>query len=166
MPITSLLILVFLNSETLKRFKLSTMVSPPLLLIPDCPAPFINQALYPASKGCKSAPCTFKDSLLTRLAVTAGRICSPIGANTTCCLPCPSLDWFYPDNFYHQTRYAGFIATASLSLCLFMLITWLVLPPEKTKRHHLNMSLVASLLLMEVRGGSFCTRDPCSTDAM
>jgi len=132
------------------------MVSLPLLSIPSCPAPFINEALYPASKGCKCRKSTKHKAQTTKLSsdkrrpVTAGRICSPIGANTTCCLPCPALDWFYPEDFYHRTSYAGYIATASLSLCIFMLVTWIVLPPEKTKRHHLNMSLVASLLLMEV----------------
>jgi uncharacterized BrkB/YihY/UPF0761 family membrane protein len=43
------------------------------------------------------------------------------------------------------------VATATLILTLLMLLSWAVLPAAKTKRHYLNVSLVVSIVMIEVR---------------
>ena len=67
-----------------------------------------------------------------------------------CCLPCPATDWLYPSNFYSLTRIAGYVNVVGLALCVFMLVSFAVLPLEKTKRHYLNVCLLLSIVFLEL----------------
>lgn len=53
-------------------------------------------------------------------------------------------------DFYKTTRIPGFIALGSLALCVFVLLAFLILPQEHTKRHYLNTSLTISIVMLEV----------------
>ena len=67
-----------------------------------------------------------------------------------CCLPCPATDWLYPSNFYSLTRIAGIVNVIGLALCVFMLLSFAVLPAEKTRRHYLNVCLVVAVVSLEL----------------
>lgn len=68
----------------------------------------------------------------------------------SCCLPCPVTDWVYPDRFQTLTQVANGVAAASALCCLFLLLSWLVLPVEKTNRHYLSVCLTIGVLIMNV----------------
>lgn len=70
--------------------------------------------------------------------VLEGRLCETIGT-LTCCLPCPMTDWTYPDSFNTVGIVAEWIAVASLVCCLFLLLSWMFLPIDKTHRHYLSI---------------------------
>lgn len=69
-----------------------------------------------------------------------------------CCLPCPITDWVYPDYFDTLTQVANGVATASEVCCLFLLLSWLCLPVEKTNRHYLSVCLTIGVFIMNVSG--------------
>jgi hypothetical protein len=54
-----------------------------------------------------------------------------------------------PD-FYSLTRIAGWINVGGLALCVFMLLSFMFLPVEKTKRQYLNVCLIIGIVMMEV----------------
>jgi len=68
----------------------------------------------------------------------------------TCCLPCPLTDWVYPDSFNTLGVAAEWIAVAGAACCVFLLLSWLVLPVEKTHRHYLSICLTIAVMLMNV----------------
>lgn len=99
-----------------------------------CPAPFLQDILY------------------TDGGFIEGRICSPnpLNPNVTCCLPCPLTDWAYPDSFETMGLAANWVAVASTICCLFLLISWAVLPVDKTFRHYLSISLTVAVIMMNL----------------
>ena len=68
----------------------------------------------------------------------------------TCCLPCPLTDWVYPDSFNTLGVVAEWISVAGAACCAFLLLSWLVLPVEKTHRHYLSICLTIAVMLMNV----------------
>lgn len=66
-------------------------------------------------------------------------------------------DWVYPDYFKTMTTTANWVATASVIFTVFLLLSWAVLPVDKTGRHYLSVCLTAAVLLMNVS-----TTAPCS----
>ncbi|KAI0383711.1 hypothetical protein F5Y04DRAFT_19411 [Hypomontagnella monticulosa] len=97
-----------------------------------CPAPFFNELSFPTEGG-----------------HVEGRLCSPLGP-LSCCIPCPMTDWAYPDNFNTATAAADWINVAGMICCGFLLISWIVLPVEKTHRHYLSISLTCAVALMNL----------------
>ncbi|KAI1390134.1 uncharacterized protein F4822DRAFT_225210 [Hypoxylon trugodes] len=97
-----------------------------------CPAPFFNELMFPTSGG-----------------HVEGRLCSPIG-RLSCCIPCPMTDWTYPDNFTTATTAANWVNVVGMICCAFLLISWIVLPVEKTHRHYLSISLTCATVLMNL----------------
>jgi hypothetical protein len=87
-----------------------------------------------------------------------GRICQALG-DITCCLPCPLTDWAYPDAFQTMNAAANWVAVASTLCCVFLLVSWLVLPVDKTYRHYLSICLTMGVMFMNVRSGT-PGRDP------
>jgi hypothetical protein len=83
------------------------------------------------------------------LLVIAGRMCQPF-AGIHCCLPCPKTDWLYPDNFNTITDAANWVNVASMVCTMFVLISWAVLPVEKTHRHYLSICLSLAVALLQV----------------
>lgn len=67
-----------------------------------------------------------------------------------CCLPCPLTDWTYPTYFATLTTAANWVATAGVILCAFLLISWAILPTDKTNRHYLSVCLTLAVMIMSV----------------
>jgi predicted Na+-dependent transporter len=59
-------------------------------------------------------------------------------------------EWVYPDYFDTLTTVANWVAVAGGICCVFLLLSWAVLPVEKTNRHYLSVCLTAGVLLMTV----------------
>ena len=96
------------------------------------------------------------------------RMCSQISDSLMCCLPCPATDWLYPDStslairllilcmayevagFKQMDQAAGYINVVALSLCIFLLLTFVMLPVEITKRHYLNICLLVGNIFVSV----------------
>ncbi|ROW01638.1 hypothetical protein VSDG_02019 [Cytospora chrysosperma] len=97
----------------------------------DCPAPFLNSL-------------QFGDG-----GYLDGRLCMS-EAGISCCLPCPLTAWVYPDNFDSLGKAADWIAVASSVCCVFLLLSWLVLPIDKTHRHYLSICLTFAVVFMNL----------------
>ncbi|KAK3309552.1 uncharacterized protein B0T15DRAFT_545341 [Chaetomium strumarium] len=72
------------------------------------------------------------------------------GGYLTCCLPCPLTDWAYPDNFQTMNAAANWVAVASTLCCVFLLVSWAVLPVDKTYRHYLSICLTMGVMFMNL----------------
>lgn len=59
-------------------------------------------------------------------------------------------DWTYPDNFSQLTSVASWINVVGMICCLFLLLSWICLPVEKTHRHYLSISLTCAVVLMNL----------------
>ncbi|KAI1172512.1 hypothetical protein F4777DRAFT_509091 [Nemania sp. FL0916] len=97
-----------------------------------CLPPFLNEEAFPSKGG-----------------YIAGRLCSNI-TGASCCLPCPLTDWVYPDNFTTATQSADWINVAGMVGCAFLLLSWIVLPVEKTHRHYLSICLTVAVVFMNL----------------
>lgn len=103
------------------------------LTMDGCGHPFFDLTEFPAEGG-------FVD----------GRLCHKLSETLTCCLPCPMTEWVYPDNFTTLTGAGDWVATVSAICCLFLLLSWLCLPVEKTNRHYLSICLTMAVALMNL----------------
>jgi hypothetical protein len=118
-----------------------------------CPKPFLMAEMYGnATVGCEylsscASPISAHRSCLS--VVLPGRMCQEF-AGIHCCLPCPKTDWLYPDNFNTITDAANWINVAGIVCTVFLLITWAVLPVEKTHRHYLSICLAIGVVFMQV----------------
>ena len=121
-----------------------------------------------------ASPACFAD----RIAVIAGRFCVPVprgqSGPVTCCLPCPREDWVYRDSessrhlvptrsrssavadagadagFFAMTRIANYINVVGLVCCFALLLSFAVLPLERTHRHYLSVCLILGIVVMHV----------------
>ncbi|KJZ72203.1 hypothetical protein HIM_08468 [Hirsutella minnesotensis 3608] len=89
------------------------------------------------------------DTLFTGGGYVEGRLCQTIGS-VRCCAPCPVIDWIYSDEFKMTYKVSNWLCLASGICCAILLVTWAVLPPEKTHRHYLSSGFVAALLCMNL----------------
>ncbi|GAW18262.1 hypothetical protein ANO14919_077360 [Xylariales sp. No.14919] len=97
-----------------------------------CYAPFFNEEAFPTTGG-----------------YVSGRLCSNL-TGASCCLPCPLTDWVYPDNFKTATQSADWINVAGMVGCGFLLLSWVVLPVERTHRHYLSICLTVAVVFMNL----------------
>ncbi|KAI0974565.1 hypothetical protein F4678DRAFT_470545 [Xylaria arbuscula] len=97
-----------------------------------CFAPFLNEEAFPTKGG-----------------YIAGRLCSNL-TGASCCLPCPLTDWVYPDNFEAATKSADWVNVAGMVGCAFLLLSWMVLPVERTHRHYLSICLTVAVVFMNL----------------
>ncbi|KAI0446830.1 hypothetical protein F4803DRAFT_454592 [Xylaria telfairii] len=97
-----------------------------------CLAPFFAEASFPAKGG-----------------YVAGRLCSNL-TGESCCLPCPLTDWVYPDNFKTATQSADWVNVVGMVGCAFLLLSWIVLPVERTHRHYLSICLTVAVVFMNL----------------
>lgn len=95
-----------------------------------CPAPF------------------FDASKFTLEGFVDGRFCAPVQPSLVCCLPCPMTDYVYPPRFNTYYRVAEGLNVAGLICLVFLLISFIVLPAEKTRRHYLSYCLIIAAILM------------------
>ncbi|CAI6272253.1 unnamed protein product [Periconia digitata] len=77
-----------------------------------------------------------------------GRFCMPLGPGLNCCLPCPATDFIYPSDFKTWYRAAEILNLVGLVLLCFLLLCFVVLPPEKSRRHYLSNCLIVAAILM------------------
>jgi hypothetical protein len=68
----------------------------------------------------------------------------------SCCLPCPRTDWVYSGDFQDRNHIANYVSIISLVLNTFLLVTFIVIPREKSHRHYLSIGLTASLILIAI----------------
>ncbi|QIW95887.1 hypothetical protein AMS68_001405 [Peltaster fructicola] len=99
-----------------------------------CPAPFLDQSLFPSTGG-------FVDARLCMQVV-------PTPDQPTCCLPCPATDWLYPNSFKTANTVAEWLNVFGLVLLLFMLTSYVSLPVSKTRSHYLSTCLVLSIIMV------------------
>ena len=59
-------------------------------------------------------------------------------------------DWAYPDEFNTLGLVAQWIAVASTVCCVFLLLSWIILPVDKTHRHYLSLCLTTAVIFMNV----------------
>ncbi|KAJ5603296.1 hypothetical protein N7537_006252 [Penicillium hordei] len=96
-----------------------------------CPAPFLQETLFPTVGG-------FID----------GRYCKNVSyGNSTysCCLPCPLAEWRYDTDLADKISASSWISVAILPLCIFLLISYAVLPVKWTHRHYLSIAFIIPL---------------------
>lgn len=95
----------------------------------------------------------FSDCALLTFSDVDGRFCAPIPQiqpGLVCCLPCPATDFLYPQSFKHWYRAAEALNLVGLVLLLFLLVSFICLPAEKTRRHYLSYCLIIAAILMAV----------------
>ncbi|KAK7182119.1 hypothetical protein DPSP01_008274 [Paraphaeosphaeria sporulosa] len=105
----------------------STLSSP---LRGNCPAPFFDAAQF-----------GFGGSV-------EGRFCAPIPNLGDCCLPCPATDYIYPDDFKKWYRAAEALNLAGLVCMVFLLVSFICLPAEQTRRHYLSYCLIVAAMFL------------------
>ncbi|KAK3382837.1 hypothetical protein B0T24DRAFT_24602 [Lasiosphaeria ovina] len=59
-------------------------------------------------------------------------------------------DWAYPDRFVTLGVAAEWVAVVGTICCAFLLVSWAVLPVDKTYRHYLSICLTTAVLLMNL----------------
>ncbi|ORY08847.1 hypothetical protein BCR34DRAFT_488145 [Clohesyomyces aquaticus] len=80
-----------------------------------------------------------------------GRFCAPvpqIKADLVCCLPCPATEYLYPPNFKTWYRVAEGLNVAGLVVLVFLMLSFVCLPAEKTRRHYLSYCLIVGAMLL------------------
>ena len=59
-------------------------------------------------------------------------------------------DWVYPDSFQTLGFVAGWLGVVGTICCVFLLLSWVALPVEKTHRHYLSICLTIAVIFMNV----------------
>ncbi|KAF2253342.1 hypothetical protein BU26DRAFT_418404 [Trematosphaeria pertusa] len=80
-----------------------------------------------------------------------GRFCAPVDqikAGLFCCLPCPATDYLYPPEFKSYYRAAEVLNLIGLVCLVFLLVSFICLPAEKTRRHYLSYCLIIAAILL------------------
>ncbi|KAJ5512881.1 hypothetical protein N7463_002433 [Penicillium fimorum] len=98
-----------------------------------CPPPFLQEALFPTTGG-------FID----------GRYCEKItfgNSSYSCCLPCPLGEWRYDTDLAEKIAVTSWISVAILPLCIFLLISYAVLPVKHTHRHYLSICFTLAFII-------------------
>ncbi|KAL5441043.1 hypothetical protein PMIN06_009485 [Paraphaeosphaeria minitans] len=111
----------------------------------NCTAPLLDLATFSKSGG-----------------YAAGRYCG-LGSfedGTTCCFPCPIQDWLYKPNWEDHLRIPNYLSVLSVTLCLFLMLSFAVLPPEATYRHYLSVGLLFPVLFISLSFAIPVTTDP------
>ncbi|KAF1819470.1 uncharacterized protein K489DRAFT_325896, partial [Dissoconium aciculare CBS 342.82] len=102
----------------------------------DCVAPFLDASKFPSNEG-----------------FLAGRFCETIlnlPNQPTCCLPCPASDYIYPQSFGTSIAAASWLNVAGLALMAFLLLSYLILPAQKTRSHYLSVCLIVSIMMIAI----------------
>ncbi|KAF1959309.1 hypothetical protein CC80DRAFT_324984 [Byssothecium circinans] len=77
-----------------------------------------------------------------------GRFCASMQRGLSCCLPCPATDYLYPQDFKSWYRAAEALNLIGLVLLCFLLLSFIVLPAEKSRRHYLSYCLIIAAIFM------------------
>ncbi|KAI1584023.1 hypothetical protein PtrEW7m1_002943 [Pyrenophora tritici-repentis] len=103
-----------------------------------CTAPLLDESLFPQKGG-----------------YLPGRYCGLgsfqiDGGTASCCFPCPIQDYIYAPNWRTRLRIPNYLSILSVTLCTFLLLSFLALPPSKTHRHYLSVGLLIPVLLVKM----------------
>ncbi|KAK3069860.1 hypothetical protein LTR53_011470 [Teratosphaeriaceae sp. CCFEE 6253] len=101
--------------------------------VTSCPTPFLDATLFPPRGG-----------------NIASRFCAAPNPALLCCLPCPLSDWVFSDSFQHQAPTANYVGILTFVLNALLLLTYVVLPEEKSHRHYLSIGLTISLMILSL----------------
>lgn len=71
-----------------------------------------------------------------------------IPGEPTCCLPCPATNWAYADTFQTYNDVAEWLNVAGLIMLVFMLLSYIVLPTQKTRSHYLSVCLIIAVIMI------------------
>ncbi|KAL4916518.1 hypothetical protein BDW62DRAFT_211922 [Aspergillus aurantiobrunneus] len=102
--------------------------------------------------GACSAP-FYQESLFDNGGFVDGRFCQVTPTregNVSCCLPCPSASWMFGDDIQEKTRTASWVSVAVLPLCIFLLVSYAVLPAKRTHRHYLSICFTLGICCMQI----------------
>lgn len=91
---------------------------------------------------------------LTCIAVE-GRFCAQIPTLGDCCLPCPATDYLYPADFKKWYRAAEALNLAGLVCMGFLMVSFICLPAEQTRRHYLSYCLIIAAMFLAVSMSQF-----------
>lgn len=92
----------------------------------------------------------FESSTVLTCIAVEGRFCATIGEYGNCCLPCPATDYLYPKDFNSWYRAAEALNLAGLVCMLFLLVSFVCLPAEQTRRHYLSYCLIVAAIFLAV----------------
>jgi len=90
----------------------------------------------------------YHSTRLTYKAEISARFCSNATTELTCCLPCPITHWVFADKFDAHAPVANYVSIAAFVCNVLLLLTFAVVPEEKSHRHYLSVSMTVSLLLL------------------
>ncbi|CAD6564432.1 MAG: hypothetical protein ASARMPREDX12_002659 [Alectoria sarmentosa] len=82
-----------------------------------------------------------------------GRFCAPVPSahgTVDCCLPCPITDWVYSDDFNTIPKAANWLNVAGIVCSMSLLLSFIVLPVQKTNRHYLTIGLVVAICFLQL----------------
>jgi hypothetical protein len=63
-------------------------------------------------------------------------------------LPCPATSWAYSDSFATYNSIAEWLNVVGLILLTFMLLSYVVLPTQKTRSHYLSVCLIIAVIMI------------------
>ncbi|KAL8755290.1 MAG: hypothetical protein Q9199_003756 [Rusavskia elegans] len=101
-----------------------------------CVAPFLQRSLFPSQEG-----------------YLPGRFCAPVpslGGSIECCLPCPATSWIYSDNFETIPKASNWLNVAGMVCTMSLLVSFFVLPVEKTSRHYLTVCFIIAVCILQL----------------
>ena len=98
----------------------------------------------------EDASAMIRDRLGELASLVLSGVCGEISATLTCCLPCPLVQWLYPDWLFRSAQIANWFNVPALVCQVFLLVTFAVLPQEKVHGRYLSVGLCVALVMLEV----------------
>ncbi|KAL2867128.1 protein gprM [Aspergillus lucknowensis] len=97
-------------------------------------------------------PPYYQEDLFDNGGFVGGRFCqnTPTAGNASCCLPCPQASWLYGEEIQDKIKIASWVSVAVLPLCVFLLVSYAVLPAKRTHRHYLSICFTLGIGLMQI----------------
>ena len=123
--------------------------------LPECSWPLLAEDAYPSFGGGELSLNTSVERLvLMNDTDIAARVCADFMYHNesvhSCCLPCPVTDWIYSDSFPQTTDISNYIAIASLTCNVFLLLTFTVVRSDKPYHHYLCFGIIGSVTLVAI----------------
>ena len=136
-----------------------------------CSAPFLQLTKFPGNVGCEKQRLGIVSCQLAKTFTDLdGRFCAPVPTaegTVECCLPCPITDWVYSDSksydlggglawktdcldFNVIPKATNWLNVVGMVCSVSLLISFFVLPVQKTSRHYLTVGLVVAVSLLQV----------------
>lgn len=118
----------------------------------------MTSALYPMSnitlaRGLCTAPFLQLSNFPGTVGYLDGRFCAPVPSaegTVDCCLPCPITDWVYSDDFNTIPKAANWLNVGGMVCSMSLLLSFIVLPVQKTNRHYLTIGLVVAICFLQL----------------